>query len=85
MESEKKLRLIWDFYGPDALPTAKHHEIHLKDFILRDKLANNITGYEEVDNLYAVAWMVVNQSEIIPVRDVLKPHRGEWYVEDENQ
>src|SRR5690606_1132164 len=30
---EKKLKLIWDFFGPDAKKTAEHHEIHLKEFI----------------------------------------------------
>ena len=79
---EKRLKLIWDFFGPDALPTAKHHDIHLKQFIERDQLANNITGFEQIEENHAIAWMVVNESEMIPVRDALKPHRGEWYTED---
>lgn len=78
---EKRLKLIWDFHGPDALPTAQHHEIHLKQFIERDQLANQITGFEATDEMHAIAWMVVNESEMIPVRDALKPHRGMWYEE----
>jgi len=30
---ERQIKLIWDFRGPNALLTAQHHEIHLKDFI----------------------------------------------------
>ena len=29
---ERQIKLIWDFKGPDALETAKHHCIHLKEF-----------------------------------------------------
>lgn len=79
---EKRLKLIWDFFGPDAFPIAKHHEIHLKQFIERDQLANNITGFNQLDELHAIAWLVVNESEMIAVRDALKPHRGEWYTEE---
>lgn len=79
---EKKLKLIWDFYGPDAVPTAKHHEIHLKQFIQRDQLKNNITGFVDVEPNYAVAFLVVDESEMIAVRDALKPHRGEWHTEE---
>ena len=28
----RKIKLLWDFRGPDAKETAKHHTIHLKDF-----------------------------------------------------
>lgn len=76
---EKKLRLIWDFRGPDAQKTAEHHEIHLKEFIQAEKLNHNITGVEMVSELYSVAYLVVDESEMLKVRDTLKPHRGEWY------
>ncbi len=77
---EKKLKLIWDFRGPDAQKTAEHHEIHLKEFIQKEKLNQNITGVEMVSELYSVAYLVVDESEMITVRDVLKPHRGEWHI-----
>ncbi|MET3731158.1 hypothetical protein [Moheibacter stercoris] len=76
---EKKLRLIWDFRGPDAQKTAEHHEIHLKEFIQAEKLMNNITGVETISEMYSVAYLVVDENEMIAVRDALKPHRGEWY------
>lgn len=76
---EKKLRLIWDFRGPDAQKTAEHHEIHLKEYIQAEKLMNNITGVETISEMYSVAYLVVDENEMIEVRDALKPHRGEWY------
>ena len=75
----KKLKLIWDFHGQDAQRTAEHHEIHLKEFIQHQKLKNQITGFQQLSDLHSVAFLVVDENEMIPVRDALKPHRGEWY------
>ena len=44
----RKLKLIWDFRGPYALKTAEHHEIHLKDYIVIQKLDITITGVEKL-------------------------------------
>ncbi len=73
----KKIKLIWDFRGPDALKIAEHHEIHLKEYISIEQLPLNITGFEPINEMYAIAFMVVNEENMIMVRDALKPHRGE--------
>lgn len=73
----KKIKLIWDFRGPDALKIAEHHEIHLKEYIAIEQLPLNITGFEPINEMYAIAYMVVNEENMIMVRDALKPHRGE--------
>lgn len=75
----RKLKLIWDFRGPDALKIAEHHEIHLKEYITIQKLTLNITGVETINNMHFIAFMVVNDDEMKPVRDALKPHRGQLY------
>ena len=75
----RKIKLIWDFRGPAAEHTAKHHEIHLKEYIALEKLALKITGYDVLNDMHAIAWMVVTEDNMIPVRDALKPHRGEVY------
>ncbi len=75
----KKLKLIWDFHGLDASKIAEHHEIHLKEFIEREKLLLNITGVEQISDLHSTAFLVVYENDMLPVRDALKPHRGEWY------
>jgi len=75
----RQIKLIWDFRGPAAAKTAEHHEKHLKEFIAIEKLPLNITGFEALNDVYAIAWMVVTDENMIAVRDALKPHRGEVY------
>lgn len=77
----RKIKLIWDFRGSAAIETAKHHEIHLKDYIIAEKIALNITGFEIFSDVYSIAFMVVNEENMIDVRDILKPHRGEVFEE----
>ena len=77
----RKIKLIWDFRGQDATRIAKHHEIHLKEFIAIEKFPISITGYEIINELYAIAFMVVTDENMIQVRDTLKPHRGEIFIQ----
>jgi hypothetical protein len=76
----RKIKLIWDFRGAVATKTAEHHEIHLKEYIQSEKLPLNITGFQIIDEMYAIAFMVVEEANMIAVRDALKPHRGEVYT-----
>lgn len=76
----RKLKLIWDFRGPDALKTAEHHEKHLKEFIALERIELNITGFKKINDVHSMAYMVVEEKEMISVRDRLKPHRGEVYM-----
>ncbi len=78
---ERKIKLIWDFRGSAAAKTAEHHEIHLKEFIISEKIELNITGFEIITEMHAIAFMVVTDETMIAVRDALKPHRGEVYSE----
>jgi hypothetical protein len=75
----RPIKLIWDFRGPTSAKTAEHHEIHLKQYILSEKLVPNITGFETFGELHAIAFMVVTEENMIQVRDALKPHRGEIF------
>lgn len=77
----RKIKLIWDFRGPVSAKTAEHHEIHLKEYIISEKLKPNITGFKIYDEMHAIAFMVVTDENMILVRDTLKPHRGELYEE----
>ncbi|WP_395050123.1 hypothetical protein [Flavobacterium sp.] len=73
----RQIKLIWDFRGQASAKTAEHHEIHLKEYIHAEKLSPNITGFEIFSEMYAIAFMVVTDGNMIQVRDALKPHRGE--------
>lgn len=78
---ERQIKLIWDFRGPAAAKTAEHHEIHLKEYIISEKIELSITGFEIITEMHAIAFMVVTDENMISVRDALKPHRGEVYSE----
>jgi len=77
----RKIKLIWDFRGPAALRTAEHHEKHLKEYIAIEALELDITGHHHVNEMHSYAFMVINESQMISIRDALKPHRGEVYKE----
>ena len=76
----RKIKLIWDFRGETAAKIAEHHEKHMKEFIEIEKLDEKTTGFEIISDLYALAFMVVVEENMIQVRDALKPHRGEVYT-----
>lgn len=77
----RKIKLIWDFRGPAAAKTAEHHEKHLIEYIAIEALKLNITGHHQVNEMHSFAYMVTEESNMIKLRDALKPHRGEVYEE----
>ena len=77
----RKLKLIWDFKGPDGLKTAEHHAIHLKEFIDAKNYGNLSTGFEALHEFHAIAFLIVPEDEMKPLRDALKPHRGQVFPE----
>ena len=78
----RRIKMIWDFRGPGAEHTAKHHEIHLKGYAQTEQLPNTITGHTQLSDLYAIAFLVVDESHMKVVRDALKPHRGQLYTQN---
>jgi len=77
----KLIKLIWDFRGPAALQTAKHHVIHLKEYAAAQHLATPVCEHQEITDMHTVAFLVVTEQEMPAVRDALKPHRGTLYQE----
>lgn len=77
----RKLKLIWDFRGPDSNKIAAHHEIHLKEYIHLEHLNITITGIEKLSDIHTIAFLVVDEDQMKPIRDALKPHRGQVYNE----
>ncbi|WP_299623907.1 hypothetical protein [uncultured Tenacibaculum sp.] len=73
----RKIKLIWDFKGPDALETAKHHCVHLKEFTQIENLSFHEVNFKEVNEMYTLAYVIVDESVMKIFRDALKPHRGE--------
>ena len=69
--------MIWDFKGPDALETAKHHCIHLKEFAQLENLNYHEVANNQLNEMYTIAFITVDESNMKIFRDALKPHRGE--------
>lgn len=82
MDNSKKLKLIWDFRGPDAAITAQHHATHLKEYQQSHQLSQNIIATEKISDAHFIAFLVVSDAEMPPVRDALRPHRGQIYTGD---
>ena len=78
---ERKIKLIWDFRGPQAEVTARHHAYHLEEFTAAKALTLNLNGSEKISDMHCIAYMVVFESEMPEVRDALKPHRGQLYAD----
>lgn len=76
----RKLKLIWDFRGPVSQKTAEHHLIHLKEYIQINDLEITITGVETLSEMHSLAYLVVDEAKMKPIRDTLKPHRGQIYA-----
>jgi len=73
----QRIKLIWDFRGPDAFNTAKHHQIHLDEYVKNENIPNAESGFEQFSDFYSIAFLTVHKDNMIAVRDALKPHRGE--------
>jgi hypothetical protein len=73
----RKIKLIWDFRGLEALEIAKHHCIHLQEFSEKEDLSFHEISTHEISEMYCIAFITVNESDMLIFRDALKPHRGE--------
>lgn len=77
----ERIKLIWDFHGPDAEKIASHHQLHLNQFAERELLNTPVSGVECLSEMHVIAFLVVDKTAMIAVRDTLKPHRGQVYLE----
>ena len=73
----RKIKLLWDFRGPDSKETAKHHTIHLKEFTAMENLNFHEIDINEINPMLVTAFITVDEKDMKIYRDALKPHRGE--------
>lgn len=71
----RKIRLLWDFRGPDSLETAKHHMIHLKEFTQIDNLPFIEASIIEQNKYVNSAFIIISESDLETFKNGLKPHR----------
>ncbi len=72
----RKIKVLWDFRGPDATKIAEHHKLHLQEYADQKELVLMDIGLEQHSEFFASAFITVNESDIIQVRDELKPQRA---------
>lgn len=77
-----RIKLLWDFHGPDAEKIASHHQLHLDQFAEKEQINNPISGVERFSEMHSFAFLVIDKEIMIPVRDALKPHRAQVYNEE---
>ena len=75
----ERVKLIWDFLGPNAAPIAEHHVIHLKEFSDTEGLQHTLCEVEKISEMHHVAYLVVEKTMMNELRERLKPHRGQLY------
>lgn len=75
----KLIKLIWDFRGPNAKPTAEHHAKHLSEFAKTENLKSSFSAVEEVTENHIIAFLVVEEDMMNELRERLKPNRGQLY------
>ena len=73
----QKIKLIWDFRGPDALETARHHSVHLKEFAIKENLPFHKAYAQKLNSMTSVALIIINRADMKVFRDTLHPHRAE--------
>jgi len=64
-------------HGQHAKGTAAHHAIHLKEFAERESISAIDVGTEDFSDMHSIAFLVVEEKDMIAVRDALKPQRAE--------
>ncbi len=77
---EELAKLIWDFRGPNAALTAKHHEVHLKEYFAIEGILVKETGTETQSEFSSTAYCIVGMNVVQDLRTALKPHRGQRYT-----
>ncbi|MBL7951443.1 MAG: hypothetical protein JNM62_06955 [Flavobacteriales bacterium] len=75
-----RLRFHWDFFGPDAEPTAVHFLKHLDTFCAREGVTGHAHWTAPRSAGYT-ATMECDEQYMILIRDALRPKRAERVLE----
>lgn len=73
----QKIKLLWDFRGPNAKKIANHHLKHLKDFFkISDKKLFE-SGIKKENEFHHFSFVVILNKDLESVKLNLKPNRGQ--------
>lgn len=71
------VRLLWDFFGPTAEPTARHFAHHLIERLRADSMEGARARVEAPDELHAVVVCELPTASADAVTAALRPTRRE--------
>lgn len=71
-----RIRLHWDFFGPDALTTAEHFLKHVDTFCAREGISGH-RHWTTSQPIRVVATVECAEDNYRTLRDALRPKRGE--------
>ncbi len=69
-----RIRLIWDFKGPESKHMADHHAQHLSEFVEARKLEETSCGVEVLSPMRTLAFMEGEEIQMEEVKPILRPH-----------
>ena len=72
----KKIKLIWQFSGADALKIADHYLVHLDEYISREEFGVIDKGIKLINEFSSISYIIVDKSIVEKLRIALKPHKG---------
>ncbi|MCB9171139.1 MAG: hypothetical protein H6594_12400 [Flavobacteriales bacterium] len=73
------VRFHWDFFGPDAVPTAEHFCRHVEEFCDREGITRPRT-WTSAFPARCVATLECEEAHVRTVRDALRPKRAERII-----
>lgn len=69
----QKVKLIWEYRGPNAKGIAEHQIIHLEEYCLKNNILNNSTGIEKFQENVWFAFLLLDEKNHDIVAKELKP------------
>lgn len=70
-----KLKFVWTFAGPDGLETAKHHAIHLDEYLNKHGVKGE-TGTESSNEMLHTAFLICDEMYMDKVKLELRPPKA---------
>jgi hypothetical protein len=69
-------KYLWDYFGPRALGTATHFEIHLKEFLMQNRIEGCTTGLESSGEGHHAVFCLVPELSCSVIERSLRPKRA---------
>ena len=72
----KGLKFVWEFFGSDSEQLAKHHLIHLEEFLHKEEIIFSKIGVTKESLNFSYSFVVLSSSYLEIIKLSLKPHKA---------